>query len=172
MSTDERFVVWAVRTWLIGAIPFYLLALAAAVRLRLAGSLPAGHYAVAILLLVAGVALNNLSLLGLLPLEADIGSFTALGSVLMMAFFSLALANKIDELQRDSGAASSGIAKAHLEIHRINEELMRAQEERAQLEQVAVAARRESAADHDARGCAFPVQESNGFLHAAERRRH
>ena len=51
--------------------------------------------------------------------------------------FSLALASKIDQLQRDSANASTGIAKAHIEIGRINEALVKARAERDRAEQIA-----------------------------------
>lgn len=131
---------------LLAVIPFYILALAAGIRMRLRGELAAGHYAVAILVMATGVTLHNLSLVGLLPLSSDSGATIAISTALMMAFFSLALADKINQLQRDSSTANSGISRANHEIQRINEELIKAREERAQLEQVASSARQESAA--------------------------
>jgi len=131
---------------LFAAIPFFLLALAAGVRMRLRGELSAGHYSVAILVMATGVTLHNLSISGLLPLTGDSGATIAISTALMMAFFSLALADKINQLQRDSSAASSGISRANREIQRINEELIKAREERGRLEQIASSARQESAA--------------------------
>ncbi len=131
---------------LFAVIPFFLLALTAGVRMRLRGELSAGHYAVAILVMATGVTLHNLSISGVLPLTGDSGATIAISTALMMAFFSLALADKISQLQRDSGAASSGIARANREIQRINEELIKAREERVRLEQIASSARQESAA--------------------------
>jgi signal transduction histidine kinase/CheY-like chemotaxis protein len=131
---------------IVAAVPFFLLALAAGVRMRLRGELSAGHYAVAILVMATGVTLHNLSLTGLLPLHGDSGATIAISTALMMAFFSLALADKINQLQRDSSAASSGISRANREIQRINDELLEVREERARLEQMAISARQESAA--------------------------
>ncbi len=131
---------------LFAAIPFFVLALVAGVRMRLRGELSAGHYSVAILVMATGVTLHNLSISGLLPLTGDSGATIAISTALMMAFFSLALADKINQLQRDSGNASSGIARANREIQRIHEELIKVREERVRLEQIATSARQESAA--------------------------
>lgn len=137
---------WAYRIGLIALLPFYFVALVAAARLRLRGLIPAGYYLVAILLLVAGVGLYNLTLLGVLPGTDGLEGYNALGTVLMTVFFSLALASKINQLQRDSDTAGAGIASANQEIHRINNELVRARTDRARFEQTAESARQESRA--------------------------
>ncbi len=131
---------------IVAVVPFFLLALVAGVRMRLRGELSAGHYAVAILAMATGVTLHNLALAGVLPLQGDSGATIAISTALMMAFFSLALADRINQLQRDSSAAGSGISRANREIQRINEELIGVREERARLEQMAISARQESAA--------------------------
>lgn len=135
---------WAMRSALMAILPFYLIALGAGVRLRLRGFLPAGYYVVAVLLLVVGVGLNNLMMLGLLPGNDAVESYNAIGTVLMTAFFSLALANKINQLQRDSDTAAAGIAHANREIYRINNELVQARSEWAKLDKAFAAARQES----------------------------
>lgn len=138
--------VWAIRSALITILPFYCVALLAGIRLRMQGFMPAGYYVIAILLLVIGVGLNNLTILGVLPGADSIESYTAIGTVLMMAFLSLALANKINQLQKDSDVAGEGIANANREIHRINAELLRVRNDWATLESAVVAARQESQA--------------------------
>ncbi|MDX9874928.1 MAG: 7TM diverse intracellular signaling domain-containing protein, partial [Spongiibacteraceae bacterium] len=137
---------WAARTALALAIPFYLLALLAAVRVRMRGFIPAGYYVAAMLLLVIAMVLNNLVALGVWSGISGLEDFNAIATAVMMAFFSIALASKIDQLQRDSDNAAAGIASANREIHRINNELVQARMERAALEQSAIGARRESQA--------------------------
>lgn len=135
---------WAMRSALVAILPFYLVALGAGARMRLHGFIPAGYYVIAVLLLVTGVTLNNLTMLGLVPGNDAVESYNAIGTVLMTAFFSLALANKISQLQRDSDTAAAGIAHANREIHRINGELINARSEWAKLDNAFAAARQES----------------------------
>lgn len=140
---------WTLRVELVAALPLYLVALLAGARLRLQGVIPAGYYVVAVLVLTLGVAVGNFTALGLLPLGSDTGSTIAIATVLMAVFFSLALASKIDQLQRDSANASTGIAKAHIEISRINDALVKARAERDRAEQIAASAHRDSRAKSD-----------------------
>lgn len=138
---------WAVRSALLIVLVVYVIALVVAVRVRLRGiTTSAGHFAIAILLLLFGVVGTNLAALGLLPLSAGIESYTAVGTVLMMVFFSLALADRINELQREVADANAVILRAVREKQQLSSELVRAKHERIRLEQSASSALQESRA--------------------------
>lgn len=137
---------WAIRAALGTTMLLYLGALVAGVRLRLSGVISAGHYVLAILSMVLGLIATNLANLGLLPHTTGIQSYAAIGTVLMLVFFSLALADRINQLRKENLAANTGIAKANEETQRINAELNQAREERQRLEQTMAQTRSESRA--------------------------
>lgn len=132
-----------------GSVLLYVVALAAGIRLRLTGMASADHYVLAILSLLLGLAASALARLGILPGRGDPQDYTTIGTVVMLMLFSLALADRINQLRRENRAASSGISKANEETQRINAELGKAREERQRLEQLLAQAREEGRAKSD-----------------------
>ncbi len=140
---------WATRGGIAGATLLYLGALAAAVRVRMQGLASAGHYIIAIVSLVIGMLATNLATLGLLPHTTGMESYASIGASVMLVFFALALADRINQLREDNRRANAGIVRANQETQRVGNELYQSREERHRLEQLVSQVRDESQAKSD-----------------------
>lgn len=148
----------------------YVSALIAGIRVRVAGVISAGNFVIAIMILVFSLIATNMASLGLINSSAATDSFSAIGITMMLIFFSLALADRINQLQKENVDANNGISKANEEKLRLNAELVKSQTARIRLEQQAAQAKAESRAkseflaamSHDIR---TPM---NGVLEMAE----
>lgn len=127
----------------------YISALVAGIRVRVAGVISAGNFVIAIMILVFSLIATNMASLGLISSSAATDSFSAIGITLMLIFFSLALADRINQLQKENIDANNGISKANEEKLRVNAELVKSQMARIQLEQQAAQAKAESRAKSD-----------------------
>lgn len=122
----------------------YILALIAGIIVRKAGVTSAGHFIIAILILVFSMAANNMARLGLIKNNSFTENLNALGTVMMLVFFSLALADLINQLHKENKENKKHIATANEEKRKSHTELLKAQSDRIKLEQTASQAKRES----------------------------
>lgn len=122
----------------------YLLALWAGITVRRQGVISAGHYIIAIMVLALALITSNMAALGLIESNELIEQFNAIGATLMLVFFSMALADRINQLQKDIGDANKTISHATEEKQRAEAELRKLKEQRIRLEQASSQARRES----------------------------
>ena len=127
----------------------YVSALIAGIRVRVAGVISAGNFVIAIMILVFSLIATNMASLGLISSSAATDSLSAIGITVMLVFFSLALADRINQLQKENSDANHGISKANEEKLRANAELVKSQMARIQLEQQAAQAKAESRAKSD-----------------------
>lgn len=132
------------------AITFlYLAALAAGIIVRRSGVISAGHFVIAIMILVFSLVATNMATLGLISASDSTESWSAIGTTIMLIFFSLALADRINQLQKENDLASLGIAKSNTEKLKAEAELLKSQTERIKLEQTTSQAKLESRAKSD-----------------------
>lgn len=122
----------------------FLCALIAGVLVRKAGVISAGHFVIAIMILMFSLAANNMATLGLIQSNELTEGLGAIGTILMLIFFALALADRINQLQKDSNDAIQAMAKANEEKIKTHNALLKSQMERIKLEQSASQARQES----------------------------
>ncbi|MEE8056379.1 MAG: response regulator [Pseudomonadales bacterium] len=122
----------------------YIAALLAGIIVRRAGVVSAGHFIIAIMILVFSLIATNMATLGLINSDGATESLPAIGTTVMLIFFSLALADRINQLQKENNQASLSMAKADKEKLKARSELLKSQLERIQLEQIASEARLES----------------------------
>ena len=127
----------------------YISALVAGIRVRAAGVISAGNFVIAIMILVFSLIATNMASLGLISSSAATDSLSAIGITVMLTFFSLALADRINQLQKENIDANHGIGKANEEKLRANAELVKSQMARIQLEQQAAQAKAESRSKSD-----------------------
>jgi signal transduction histidine kinase/DNA-binding response OmpR family regulator len=122
----------------------YFTALVAGIIVRSAGVISAGHFIIAIMILVFSIAVNNMAKLGLIKSTALTENISSFGTVLMLIFFSLALADLINQLQKENKENQRNMAKANEEKIKSRSELLRSQMDRIKLEQTASQAKMES----------------------------
>ena len=127
----------------------FMAALIAGVIVRKAGVISAGHFVIAIMILVFSLLASNMATLGLISKSGATESLAAIGTTVMMIFFSLALADRINQLQKENTEAGLGMTKANTEKLKAEQELRNSQHKRLQLEQSSAQARRESRAKSD-----------------------
>ncbi len=127
----------------------FLAALLAGVIVRKAGVISAGHFVIAIMILVFSLIATNMASLGLISGGETTESLTAIGTTAMLIFFSLALADRINQLQKENTEANLGMAEAHRDKQKTRSELLKSQTLRIQLEQVASEAKLESRSKSD-----------------------
>jgi signal transduction histidine kinase/CheY-like chemotaxis protein len=127
----------------------FIVALIAGIVVRKAGVISAGHFIIAIMILVFSLIANNMATLGLISSNELTESLAAIGTTLMLVFFSLALADLINQLQKENNEAGINMAKANDEKLKARTELLRSQMERIQLEQTTSQARLESRSKSD-----------------------
>jgi signal transduction histidine kinase/CheY-like chemotaxis protein len=158
-----KFIRWIVASILILAILFifydiqlliliglvatallYASALIAGIIVRRAGVISAGHFIIAIMILVFSLAADAMATLKLIENNALTENLGAFGSVLMLIFFSLALADLINQLQKESRENRLGMAKADEEKIKSRSELHKSQQDRIKLEQTASQVKMES----------------------------
>ena len=124
----------------------FIAAFLAGVVVRRAGIISAGHYVIAIMILVFSIIASNMEAPGVIQTTAVEGSLAPIGSTLMLVFFSLALADRINQLQKENSEANIGMAKANEEKNKARADSLKNQAERINLEQSASQARLESRA--------------------------
>ncbi|ARN75515.1 hybrid sensor histidine kinase/response regulator [Oceanicoccus sagamiensis] len=124
-------------------------ALSSGVIVRKAGVISAGHFVIAIMILVFSLVADNMATVGLIRANGFTESLGAMGITLMLVFFSLALADRINQLQKESREAGRSMAKANEEKLKARTELLKSQMERIQLEQSSSEARLESRSKSD-----------------------
>lgn len=134
---------WALRAALVATGLVYLGALVAALRRRIAGMSSAGYFALAIIALFLGLISANLN--GP-DLRNVIDGAAITGALIMLVLFSLALADRINQLRTENRSAHTGIAKANEQAQRINAELSQARDEHQRLEESIAHTREESRA--------------------------
>ena len=127
----------------------YLSVLIAGIRVRLQGVISAGHFVLAIMVLVLALVTTNMMSIGLIPRTDTTESLLALGTTVMLLFFSLALADRINQLQKESSDALQGLEQANDEKIKASHELIKAQQTRIRLENEAHQAQMESHAKSD-----------------------
>ena len=127
----------------------YLTALLAGLRIRMRGVISAGHFVIAILMLASALIISNISSLGLFLNSITLDSLPALGTTLMMIFLSLALADRINQLQRENADINLSIGQANRDRQKANTEIQKARREHIRLEQRTNQALRESQAKSD-----------------------
>jgi len=127
----------------------YLAVLVAGIRVRLQGVISAGHFVLAIMVLVLALVTTNMMSIGLIPRTDTTESLLALGTTVMLLFFSLALADRINQLQKESSDALQGLEQANDEKIKASHELIKAQHTRIRLENEANQALMESHAKSD-----------------------
>ncbi len=127
----------------------FICALVSGVIVRKAGVISAGHFVIAIMILVFSLVATNMATLGLIQNSGLTESLGAIGITLMLVFFSLALADRINQLQKESRDAGRSMAKANEEKLKARTELLKSQMERIQLEQSSSEARLESRSKSD-----------------------
>ncbi len=126
----------------------YILALVAGIKVRLDGVISAGHFIIAIMILVFALITENMAEAGLIGQNnpAATENLTAIGTTLMLVFFSLALADRINQLKKENNEANIGISKSNEEKLKAQQELSKSQQERERLEQLSNQAEAESRA--------------------------
>ena len=139
----------AVSISLISITLLYIAALAAGLLVRRKGIISAGHFVVAILILVFSTIANSMAKLGLIDSNILIDNLPTIGTTLMLIFFSLALADRINQLQKENRDANDAINAANKEKLNAITELERSRLERIKLEYQANQARVESRSKSD-----------------------
>jgi two-component system, sensor histidine kinase RetS len=129
---------------LLAVTALYILALASGVHVRSRGVISAGHFVIAIMILVFSMVATTMATFGLIESNSFTQSLSAMGTTMMLIFFSLALADRINQLQKENLEASDGINRANNEKLRAMAELKSSQGERIKLEQSANQAKAES----------------------------
>lgn len=127
----------------------YLAALAAGIEVRRQGVISAGHFVIAILILAFCLIASNMASVGLIESTGITGSLFAVGATLMMVFFSLALADRINQLKREVTDVNNSLLKSIEEKTKAKAELIKLKEQRIKLEQATSQAKRESRAKSD-----------------------
>jgi signal transduction histidine kinase/DNA-binding response OmpR family regulator len=127
----------------------YIAVLVAGIRIRLLGVISAGHFVLAIMVLVLALVVTNMMTVGLVPRTDTTESLLPLGMTTMLLFFSLALADRINQLQKDNAEAIQGLELANDEKIKASHELIKAQRTRVRLENEANQAQMESHAKSD-----------------------
>jgi signal transduction histidine kinase/DNA-binding response OmpR family regulator len=158
----------------------YIAALVAGIIVRRAGVISAGHFIIAIMILVFSIAANNMARLGLINSTALTENLSAFGTVLMLIFFSLALADLINQLQKENQENHRNMAKANEEKIKSRNELLHSQMDRIKLEQTASQAKMESRSksgflstmSHEIRNPVQEISAMTGQLQATELDQH
>ncbi|MFT5690731.1 MAG: signal transduction histidine kinase/CheY-like chemotaxis protein [Oceanicoccus sp.] len=119
-------------------------ALIAGISVRKAGVISAGHFVIAMLVLSFALVGSNMATLGLIESNGITESLPAVGTTLMLIFFSLALADRINQLQKENHEAGEAIANAIKDKSKARNELHKLQQKRIELEQSSSEARLES----------------------------
>lgn len=145
MTNSMIFVVLG----LTGISLMYIAALVAGVVVRRAGVISAGHYVIAIMILVFSLIASNMATLGLISSSEAIENIGSIGTTLMLIFFSLALADRINQLQKENSEANIGMARSNAEKIKAQVELQNSKNERVKLEQSSSQAKLESRAKSD-----------------------
>lgn len=122
----------------------FVTALIAGMKVRKSGVISAGHFVIAMLILAFALAGNNMATLGLIENNGLTESLPAIGTTLMLIFFSLALADRINQLQKENQEAGEAIANALKDKSMARNELHKLQEKRIELEHSSSEARLES----------------------------
>lgn len=126
------------------SILLYCGALLAGITVRRRGVVSAGHFIIAILILVFSLATNNMASLGLIESTVLTGNLEAIGTVLMLVFFSLALADLINQLQKENKENNRNMAIVNDEKMKAHQAVLSAQIDRIKLEQLVTQAKNES----------------------------
>lgn len=127
----------------------YIAALFAGVAVRRAGVISAGHYVIAIMILVFSLIASNMATLGLISSNEAIENIGSIGTTLMLIFFALALADRINQLQKENTEVNMGMARTNTEKIKAQVELQNSKNERIKLEQSSSQAKLESRAKSD-----------------------
>ena len=128
------------------SIILYFAALIAGIKVRREGVVSAGHFIIAILILVFSLVTNNMASLGIIESTALTGNSGAIGTVLMLVFFSLALADLINQLQKRSKENNHNMAIITEEKMKAHQAVLNAQTDRIKLEHLVTQAKNESRA--------------------------
>ncbi len=123
-----------------------ILGLIAGITVRRAGVISAGFYVIAVMILVFSLIASQMSTLGLIATNTLTESLPAIGTTLMLVFFSLALADRIRQLQKENNIATATIAKVKDEKLKTDSELLKSRDQRIKLEHQASQAKLESQA--------------------------
>ena len=134
---------------LVAVTALYIAALIAGILVRSQGVISAGHFVIAIMILVFSMIATNMVALGLISSDYLPQSLPAIGTTVMLTFFSVALADRINQLQKEIHDANIGINRANDEKLKAMAELNSSQTERIKSEQMAHQARAESQAKSD-----------------------
>jgi signal transduction histidine kinase/DNA-binding response OmpR family regulator len=127
----------------------YLAVLAAGIKIRLLGVISAGHFVIAIAILVLALIVTNMMSLGMIPRTDTTESLLPVGTTVMLVFFSLALADRINQLKKENTEAIIGLEQANEEKIKASLELIKAQQTRIRLEEETNQAYLESRAKSD-----------------------
>lgn len=127
----------------------YIFALLAGVRVRMRGVISAGHFVIAIMILAFALISSNMASMGLIFSSQVVASLPGIGTTLMMVFFSLALADRINQLQKENIEIIDSASHATDDREKANLELLRLQKEQVNLEQLTHQAQLESKAKSD-----------------------
>jgi len=129
---------------LVSSMVLFITALISGITVRKSGVISAGHFVIAMLILAFALAGNNMATLGLIADTAITESLPAAGTTFMLIFLSLALADRINQLQKENNDVGEAIANALRDKSKARDELQKSQAKRIELEQSASEARLES----------------------------
>lgn len=127
----------------------YLAAIGAGIYVRKLGVVSAGYFVIAIMILALAMISSNMAMVGLIEGNRLTENLGAIGTTLMLVFFALALADRLNQLQRDIGDANKSLHKALEEKFKAELELNNSKQQRIKLEQSHSQAKRESQAKSD-----------------------
>ncbi|MFA7555080.1 MAG: response regulator [Spongiibacteraceae bacterium] len=127
----------------------FVIALIAGAIARKAGSISAGHFMLAIMILGFSQVANNMATLGLIQHTHLTENLGAIGTTLMLVLFSLALADRINQLQKELKENIQSMSRANEETLKARTELHRSQVQRIKLEQTTSQARLENSSKSD-----------------------
>ncbi len=124
-------------------------ALCAGIVIRRKGVISAGHFVIAIMILIFALLISAMASLGLISRTGITDSLPALGLTAMLVFFSLALADRVNQLQKEVDEGNESILKANESKLKAEAELYNSKRKLIELEQSASQARLENQSKSD-----------------------
>ena len=115
-------------------LALYICVLIAAFRRRVAGFVPAGYIVLGIVLQMFSLILAMTAISGVLQLSALVESIPAIGTMLMLTLFALALSDRINSMQLENHRASDLIGKLKHDTRSASAALAKSQQELRTLE--------------------------------------